>query len=64
MLLPLTSGSESADLQRFVTEHAWDAVWNRPGLNRRGSSLHTTSFPAVCEALSTAAHSRGGSTGP
>ncbi|MHB8576677.1 MAG: carboxymuconolactone decarboxylase family protein [Dehalococcoidia bacterium] len=25
--------------QEFVTEHAWDAVWNRPGLDRRTRSI-------------------------
>ncbi len=34
-----TAHSESTDLQHFVTEHVWDAVWNRPGLNRRDRSL-------------------------
>ncbi|NLG47634.1 carboxymuconolactone decarboxylase family protein [Gordonia sp. (in: high G+C Gram-positive bacteria)] len=37
--LARTDGTESADLQRFVTEHVWDAVWNRPGLARRDRSL-------------------------
>lgn len=37
--LARTAGTESEDLQRFVTEHVWDAVWNRPGLDRRSRSL-------------------------
>lgn len=37
--LDRTTGTESEALQRFVTEHVWDAVWNRPGLNRRDRSL-------------------------
>ncbi|MFD8246920.1 carboxymuconolactone decarboxylase family protein [Nocardia sp. NPDC059691] len=37
--LARTFGSESADLQHFVTEHVWNAVWNRPGLDRRDRSL-------------------------
>ncbi len=26
-------------LQEFVTEYAWDGIWNRPGLDRRTRSL-------------------------
>lgn len=37
--LDRTDGTESAVLQKFVTEHVWDAVWNRPGLERRDRSL-------------------------
>lgn len=37
--LERTDGTESAVLQQFVTEHVWDAVWNRPGLQRRDRSL-------------------------
>lgn len=37
--LARTDGTESEPLQRFVTEHVWDAVWNRPGLDRRSRSL-------------------------
>ncbi|GAA4641416.1 carboxymuconolactone decarboxylase family protein [Gordonia humi] len=37
--LARTDGTESAELQRFVTEHVWDAAWNRPGLARRDRSL-------------------------
>ena len=29
----------SQPLQEMVTVHAWDAVWNRPGLSRRDRSL-------------------------
>ena len=39
--LARTSGTESEPIQRFVTEHVWDAVWNRPGLSRRDRSLVT-----------------------
>ncbi|MHC3001328.1 carboxymuconolactone decarboxylase family protein [Gordonia metallireducens] len=38
-VLARTEGTESAVLQQFVTEHVWDAVWNRPGLERRDRSL-------------------------
>lgn len=34
-----TRGTESEQLQEFVTEHVWNAVWNRPGLDRRSRSL-------------------------
>ncbi|WP_308017137.1 carboxymuconolactone decarboxylase family protein [Nocardia rosealba] len=37
--LARTEGTESAELQRFVTEHVWGAVWTRPGLDRRSRSL-------------------------
>ncbi|MEU2258348.1 carboxymuconolactone decarboxylase family protein [Nocardia xishanensis] len=37
--LARTAGTESEEIQRFVTEHVWDAVWNRPGLDRRDRSL-------------------------
>ena len=29
------------EFQRFLTEHAWGAVWTRPGLDRRSRSLIT-----------------------
>ena len=29
----------SQPLQEFVTQYAWDGVWNRPGLSRRDRSL-------------------------
>ncbi|TCN54908.1 4-carboxymuconolactone decarboxylase [Rhodococcus sp. SMB37] len=32
-------GTDSEELQEFVTEHAWGAVWSRPGLDRRSRSL-------------------------
>ncbi|MFE7718156.1 carboxymuconolactone decarboxylase family protein [Nocardia rhizosphaerihabitans] len=38
-VLARTGGTESAELQRFVTEHVWGAVWTRPGLDRRSRSL-------------------------
>lgn len=31
----------TADFQRFVTEHAWGAVWTRDGLDRRSRSMIT-----------------------
>lgn len=34
-----TRGTDSEEMQRFVTEHAWGAVWGRPGLDRRSRSL-------------------------
>ena len=34
-----TAGTASEELQRHITEHVWDAVWNRPGLHRRDRSL-------------------------
>lgn len=37
--LARTEGTESAELQRFVTEHVWGAVWTRPDLDRRSRSL-------------------------
>ncbi|NDK88877.1 4-carboxymuconolactone decarboxylase [Gordonia desulfuricans] len=37
--LARTDGTASATLQQFVTEHVWDAVWNREGLERRDRSL-------------------------
>ncbi|EOM77849.1 4-carboxymuconolactone decarboxylase [Rhodococcus rhodnii] len=37
--LARTEGTASQVMQEFVTEHAWDAVWNRPGLDRRSRSL-------------------------
>ncbi len=39
LALARTEGTESAELQRFVTEHVWGAVWTRPGLDRRSRSL-------------------------
>ena len=37
--LTRTAGTDSEQLQEFVTEHVWDAVWNRPGLDRRSRGL-------------------------
>ncbi len=37
--LARTQGTESAELQRFVTEHVWGGIWTRPGLARRDRSL-------------------------
>ncbi len=31
----------TADFQRFITEHAWGAVWTRDGLDRRSRSMIT-----------------------
>lgn len=36
-----------ADWQRYVTEHAWAAVWTRPGLERRVRSMLTISMLAA-----------------
>ncbi len=33
--------SFTADFQRYVTEHAWGAVWTRDGLDRRSRSMVT-----------------------
>jgi 4-carboxymuconolactone decarboxylase len=35
------------DLQDYLTEHAWGAVWARPGLDRRTRSLITVSLLAA-----------------
>src|ERR1044072_5200083 len=35
-----------ADWQRYVTEHAWAAVWTRPGLDKRTRSMLTIAMPA------------------
>jgi 4-carboxymuconolactone decarboxylase len=29
----------SGDFQEFITRYAWDAVWNRPGLDRKTRSM-------------------------
>lgn len=34
-----TRGTDSADIQEFITEHVWGSVWTRPGLDRRSRSL-------------------------
>jgi 4-carboxymuconolactone decarboxylase len=36
-----------ADWQRYVTEHAWGAVWTRPGLERRTRSMLTIAMLAA-----------------
>ena len=40
------------DFQEHITEHAWGAVWTRPGLDRRTRSLLTIAILAAtgCEA--------------
>lgn len=35
-----------ADFQRYVTEHAWGAVWTRPGLEKRIRSMLTIAMLA------------------
>ena len=35
------------DLQDFVTEHAWGAVWSRPGLERKTRSMLVLAMTAV-----------------
>ena len=35
-----------ADWQRYVTEHAWAAVWTRPGLQKRTRSMLTIAMLA------------------
>lgn len=35
-----------ADWQRYVTEHAWAAVWSRPGLDRPTRSMLTIAMLA------------------
>ena len=32
-------GTDSEDMQRYVTEMVWGSVWTRPGLDRRSRSL-------------------------
>jgi len=36
-----------ADWQRYVGEHAWGAVWTRPGLDKRARSLITIAMMAT-----------------
>jgi 4-carboxymuconolactone decarboxylase len=36
-----------ADWQLYVTEHAWAAVWSRPGLDRRTRSMLTIAMLAT-----------------
>jgi 4-carboxymuconolactone decarboxylase len=35
------------DWQRYVTEHAWGAVWTRPGLEKRTRSMLTIAMLAA-----------------
>ena len=37
------------DWQRYVTEHAWAAVWARPGLDKRTRSMLTIAMLALWE---------------
>lgn len=37
--LQKNDGTDGETLQRFVSEFCWDAVWTRPGLDRRSRSL-------------------------
>lgn len=61
--LARTDGTESAALQRHVTEHVWDAVWNRPGLAHRDRSLLTIGILTALRAHEElAGHVRGGLT--
>lgn len=46
--LTRTSGTDSEQLQEFVTEHVWDAVWNRPGLDRRSLASSTSACSSRC----------------
>lgn len=36
-----------ADFQRHITEHAWGAIWTRPGLDKRQRSLVTVALLAA-----------------
>jgi 4-carboxymuconolactone decarboxylase len=36
-----------ADWQRYVTEHAWGAVWTRPGLEKKTRSMLTIAMLAA-----------------
>lgn len=36
-----------ADYQRYITEHAWGAVWTRPGLDRKTRSMLTVAVLAA-----------------
>ena len=37
----------TADFQDFITRYAWDAVWNRPGLDRRTRSMLVVAMMAA-----------------
>lgn len=46
--------------QQMLTEHAWNDVWNRPGLDRRTRSLLTVTVLAVLgRSTELASHTRG-----
>ncbi len=46
--------------QEFVTIHAWDAVWNRPGLDRRTRSIiNLAVLTALGRSHELALHTRG-----
>ena len=46
--------------QEFVTIHAWDAVWNRPGLDRRTRSIiNLATLTALGRSHELALHVRG-----
>jgi 4-carboxymuconolactone decarboxylase len=48
-----------ADWQRYVAEHAWGAVWTRPGLEKRTRSMLTIAMLAALGRLEElAAHIR------
>jgi 4-carboxymuconolactone decarboxylase len=36
-----------ADFQRHITEHAWGAIWTRPGIGKRERSLVTVALLAA-----------------
>jgi 4-carboxymuconolactone decarboxylase len=37
----------TADFQDFITRYAWDAVWNRPGLDRKTRSMLVVAMTAA-----------------
>jgi 4-carboxymuconolactone decarboxylase len=46
--------------QEFVTEQAWDAIWNRPGLDRRTRSIiNLATLTALGKAPELGLHVRG-----
>ncbi len=46
--------------QRLLTEHAWNDLWNRPGLDRKTRSLLTIAILAVLgRSTELASHTRG-----
>ena len=49
--------------QEFVTTHAWDAVWNRPGLDRRTRSIiNLAMLAALGRSAELVLHTRGALT--